>query len=132
MQSYAFFLTFCCLCCEKSRTPPSKKKKKDACYFCSFDVNLRSSIIVSLLFPGGLHGTLMIVYVLIKCSEFQEPVKTKHPQLHYESKLYMLLQGGSKPPFPLFNTSPTFTSIIFVCLRELEKCGHSYIMAVIS
>jgi len=23
-------------------------------------------------------------------------VKTKHPQLHYESKLYMLLQGGSK------------------------------------
>jgi len=26
----------------------------------------------------------------------QESVKTKHPQLHYESKLYMLLQGGSK------------------------------------
>jgi casein kinase 1 epsilon len=26
----------------------------------------------------------------------QENVKTKHPQLHYESKLYMLLQGGSK------------------------------------
>ena len=24
-----------------------------------------------------------------------ESVKTKHPQLHYESKLYMLLQGGS-------------------------------------
>ncbi|GAB2294406.1 Casein kinase 1-like protein 9, partial [Dionaea muscipula] len=23
-----------------------------------------------------------------------ESVKTKHPQLHYESKLYMLLQGG--------------------------------------
>jgi len=23
-------------------------------------------------------------------------VKTKHPQLHYESKLYMLLQGGCK------------------------------------
>uniref|UniRef100_A0A804U6Q1 non-specific serine/threonine protein kinase n=1 Tax=Zea mays TaxID=4577 RepID=A0A804U6Q1_MAIZE len=23
-----------------------------------------------------------------------EPVKTKHPQLHYESKVYMLLQGG--------------------------------------
>jgi len=29
----------------------------------------------------------------------QESVKTKHPQLHYESKLYMLLQGGSKFPF---------------------------------
>jgi len=26
----------------------------------------------------------------------QENVKTKHPQLYYESKLYMLLQGGSK------------------------------------
>lgn len=25
----------------------------------------------------------------------QESAKTKHPQLHYESKLYMLLQGGS-------------------------------------
>lgn len=29
---------------------------------------------------------------------FQEPVKTKHPQLQFESKIYMLLQGGSKPP----------------------------------
>ncbi|XP_029116998.1 casein kinase 1 isoform X2 [Elaeis guineensis] len=27
-----------------------------------------------------------------------EPVKTKHPQLHYESKLYILLQGGSGIP----------------------------------
>ncbi|XP_057438531.1 casein kinase 1-like protein 6 [Lotus japonicus] len=27
-----------------------------------------------------------------------EPVKTKHPQLHYESKLYMLLQGGTGIP----------------------------------
>ncbi|KAI4373902.1 hypothetical protein MLD38_011961 [Melastoma candidum] len=27
-----------------------------------------------------------------------EPVKTKHPQLHYESKLYMLLQGGTGVP----------------------------------
>ncbi|KAK8940770.1 Casein kinase I isoform delta-like [Platanthera zijinensis] len=27
-----------------------------------------------------------------------EPVKTKHPQLHYESKLYMLLQGGNGIP----------------------------------
>jgi casein kinase 1 epsilon len=28
----------------------------------------------------------------------QENVKTKHPQLHYESKLYMLLQGGTGIP----------------------------------
>lgn len=27
-----------------------------------------------------------------------ESVKTRHPQLHYESKLYMLLQGGSGVP----------------------------------
>ncbi|XP_012569783.1 casein kinase 1-like protein 6 isoform X2 [Cicer arietinum] len=27
-----------------------------------------------------------------------EPVKTRHPQLHYESKLYMLLQGGTGVP----------------------------------
>ena len=26
---------------------------------------------------------------------FQESVKTKHPQLHYESKIYSILQGGS-------------------------------------
>ncbi|XP_035844375.1 casein kinase 1 isoform X2 [Helianthus annuus] len=27
-----------------------------------------------------------------------ESVKTKHPQLHYEAKLYMLLQGGTGIP----------------------------------
>ncbi|CAH1439339.1 unnamed protein product [Lactuca virosa] len=27
-----------------------------------------------------------------------EPTKTKHPQLHYESKVYMLLQGGTGVP----------------------------------
>ncbi|TYJ24116.1 hypothetical protein E1A91_A08G238600v1 [Gossypium mustelinum] len=27
-----------------------------------------------------------------------EPAKTRHPQLHYESKLYMLLQGGTGIP----------------------------------
>uniref|UniRef100_A0A3Q7GRI8 non-specific serine/threonine protein kinase n=1 Tax=Solanum lycopersicum TaxID=4081 RepID=A0A3Q7GRI8_SOLLC len=27
-----------------------------------------------------------------------ESVKTKHPQLHYESKIYMLLQGGTGIP----------------------------------
>jgi hypothetical protein len=25
-----------------------------------------------------------------------EPVKTRHPQLQYESKIYMFLQGGSE------------------------------------
>ncbi|CAI0464771.1 unnamed protein product [Linum tenue] len=27
-----------------------------------------------------------------------EPVKTRHPQLHYESKIYMILQGGTGIP----------------------------------
>ena len=30
----------------------------------------------------------------------QESVKTKHPQLLYESKLYKILQGGSESPLP--------------------------------
>ncbi|KAE9585529.1 putative non-specific serine/threonine protein kinase [Lupinus albus] len=37
-------------------------------------------------------GSFGELYIAIKL----EPVKTKHPQLHYESKLYMLLQGGSQ------------------------------------
>ncbi|TXG74986.1 hypothetical protein ES332_1Z025000v1 [Gossypium tomentosum] len=38
-----------------------------------------------------------------------ESAKTKHPQLHYESKLYMLLQGGSKSMFVLH--SPNLTMV---------------------
>ena len=30
------------------------------------------------------------------CVFVQEPARARHPQLHYESKLYMLLQGGSE------------------------------------
>lgn len=35
----------------------------------------------------------------------KESAKTKHPQLHYESKLYMLLQGGSKFLLPILSVS---------------------------
>ncbi|KAH7577692.1 hypothetical protein JRO89_XS01G0285700 [Xanthoceras sorbifolium] len=45
-----------------------------------------------------------------------EPVKTKHPQLHYESKLYMLLQGGSK----YFSLAQTH----YVLTHEI-LCTHS-------
>lgn len=31
---------------------------------------------------------------------WQEPVRTKHPQLLYETKLYRILQGGGKFPGP--------------------------------
>uniref|UniRef100_A0A2P2JSI4 Casein kinase n=1 Tax=Rhizophora mucronata TaxID=61149 RepID=A0A2P2JSI4_RHIMU len=34
--------------------------------------------------------------MLILSPYMQENVKTKHPQLLYESKLYRILQGGSK------------------------------------
>ncbi|KAI5440315.1 bifunctional choline kinase/ethanolamine kinase cki1 [Lathyrus oleraceus] len=37
-------------------------------------------------------------YMRLQRHKMGEPVKTKHPQLHYESKLYMLLQGGTGVP----------------------------------
>lgn len=35
------------------------------------------------------------MYEILTVSTIQENVKTKHPQLLYESKLYRILQGGS-------------------------------------
>lgn len=38
----------------------------------------------------------MLVTAAIQCFwGVQESIKTKHPQLLYESKLYKILQGGS-------------------------------------
>ena len=79
-------------------------------------------------------------YVLIDCYKFQEPVKTKHPQLHYESKLYMLLQGGSKclflspcvPPLPPFCTIKFFKLPIWKTLRDdwqFLTSGHIHVLA---
>ncbi|GAU25807.1 hypothetical protein TSUD_30720 [Trifolium subterraneum] len=39
------------------------------------------------------NHNIMQIFIL-----YSEPVKTKHPQLHYESKLYLLLQGGTGIP----------------------------------
>lgn len=64
----------------------------------------------------------------------QESVRTKHPQLLYESKLYRILQGGSESICvllkPFFNArhqlAHAFTSIIFrltLCSIQLvEDC----------
>ena len=41
----------------------------------------------------------------LTCLLFQESIKTKHPQLLYESKLYKILQGGSKACLPLASSS---------------------------
>ncbi|CAE6171383.1 unnamed protein product [Arabidopsis arenosa] len=50
---------------------------------------------------GGSFGELFLAVSLQTGEEVAvklEPAKTKHPQLHYESKIYMLLQGGSGIP----------------------------------
>jgi hypothetical protein len=41
-----------------------------------------------------LHSTVHAV--LLTVLFLQENIKTKHPQLLYESKLYKILQGGGK------------------------------------
>ncbi|CAJ2628145.1 unnamed protein product [Trifolium pratense] len=50
---------------------------------------------------GGSFGELYLAVNVQTGEEVAiklEPVKTKHPQLHYESKLYLLLQGGTGIP----------------------------------
>ena len=44
--------------------------------------------------PFSIRTCYLIVFLHLMF--YQESVKSRHPQLHYESKLYMLLQGGSK------------------------------------
>nr|TKR90905.1 casein kinase I-like isoform X3 [Populus alba] len=49
---------------------------------------------------GGSFGEIFLalnIYFLFPVN-FKEPVRSKHPQLHYESKIYMLLQGGMGIP----------------------------------
>jgi len=48
------------------------------------------AFVITLLFSGVNVQTGEEVAVKL------EPARARHPQLHYESKLYMLLQGGSK------------------------------------
>ncbi|CAA0832187.1 casein kinase I [Striga hermonthica] len=50
---------------------------------------------------GGSFGELFLGVNIQNGEEVAiklESVKTKHPQLHYESKIYMLLQGGTGVP----------------------------------
>jgi len=55
--------------------------------------------------PFSIRTCYLIVFIHLMF--YQESVKSRHPQLHYESKLYMLLQGGSKYQYkdmvPLFH-----------------------------
>ena len=54
------------------------------------------SKLLSYLWCYKAFGAILRVIFL---SYWQENVKTKHPQLLYESKLYRILQGGSKYSF---------------------------------
>lgn len=70
-----------------------------------------------------IYSCMMIFYAAyswpsLPPKNFQEPVKSKHPQLHYESKLYMLLQGGSKSGY-LFH-------FIFLVPRILKSKSVRY------
>ncbi|XP_050224663.1 casein kinase 1-like protein 10 isoform X2 [Mercurialis annua] len=50
---------------------------------------------------GGSFGELFLGVNIQNGEEVAvklEPARTKHPQLHYESKIYMLLQGGTGIP----------------------------------
>ncbi|KAI4373190.1 hypothetical protein MLD38_011344 [Melastoma candidum] len=55
-------------------------------------------------YMGGVHGRHGVHEAWVNVQSGEEvaiklgAVKTKHPQLHYESKLYMLLQGGTGVP----------------------------------
>uniref|UniRef100_A0A453PZM7 non-specific serine/threonine protein kinase n=1 Tax=Aegilops tauschii subsp. strangulata TaxID=200361 RepID=A0A453PZM7_AEGTS len=48
--------------------------------------------------PSGSSSSAVNVQTGEEVAVKLENVKTKHPQLHYESKLYMLLQGGTGIP----------------------------------
>ena len=81
-------------------TDPSAKKKPwgrttTRCFFGRLGGERRVN--VECFFCHTTHARLVNSPHLTS----QESVKTKHPQLLYESKLYKILQGGSEcPPFP--------------------------------
>nr|GMD93499.1 casein kinase 1-like protein 10 [Ipomoea batatas] len=52
-----------------------------------------------------------------------ESVKTKHPQLHYESKIYILLQGGSEfypSQLHIFICSTKYQTINLACFLKIS------------
>eukprot|EP01018_Ginkgo_biloba_P028413 Gb_14495 [translate_table: standard] len=61
-------------------------------------------LMLSAICPAKLFYRLFLMFVdpgqddTMNWLHFQESVKTKHPQLLYESKLYRILQGGTGIP----------------------------------
>lgn len=60
--------------------------------------------------------------LFLGCFLPQENVKTKHPQLLYESKLYKILQGGGKAPGTGLGTALLLTG---APAAAAAQAGHS-------
>lgn len=78
-----------------SSSPPKKRKKIHIILAFWHKFPGYASLLFFFLFCERLCYSFDTLYA-DWLFQSQEPVKTKHPQLHYESKLYMLLQGGSE------------------------------------
>jgi serine/threonine protein kinase len=54
-----------------------------------------------------------------------ESIKTRHPQLLYESKIYRILQGGCES-FGILSIAPIFPKIVFrflLCFLPVAACA---------
>lgn len=67
--------------------------------------------------------------LLTICIDFQENVKTKHPQLLYESKLYRILQGGSKELCQYVFFINRFLELSYLSLKHSIDCHNRIIVA---
>jgi hypothetical protein len=59
---------------------------------------------------------------------YQESVKSRHPQLHYESKLYMLPQGGSKHQY--INLILLYLNVFFTDFHLSFVCKHQLVFLI--
>lgn len=83
--------------------------EQDECFL--FDLAIKSGVAMEHIIGGKFKlgrkigsGSFGELYLGINIQNGEEvgiklePVKSKHPQLHYESKVYMLMQGGNGIP----------------------------------
>ncbi|KAK2973873.1 hypothetical protein RJ640_013927, partial [Escallonia rubra] len=56
------------------------------------------ALLLAIMAPADSGATTNGFLQIGNINRNDESIKTKHPQLHYESKLYMLLQGGTGIP----------------------------------
>lgn len=73
---------------------------------------------------SGAFGDIYLGINLKKNEEVAiklESTKTRHPQLFYESKIYLALQGGSKKFFTTFSRNPKHFLV-----RKQRQLQHSH------